>query len=53
MSSAAPTWTEVLQELNRAAAREQPKDAIQWGADWFQMRLKRDVSTFAGMNQSL
>ena len=39
-----PSWTELLNELNREVSREQPKDVVQWAADWFQARLKRDVS---------
>lgn len=37
------SWTDVLNELNRDVAREQPADAVQFGADWFQARLKREV----------
>jgi hypothetical protein len=44
MAAVTLTWTDLLNELNRDAAREQPQDVIQWGADWFQSRLKRDVS---------
>lgn len=40
--SAAP-WSNLLQELSRDAAQAQPQDAVQWGADWFQNRLKREV----------
>jgi hypothetical protein len=38
------SWKELLNELDRDAAKEQPEDVIQWGADWFQARLRKDVS---------
>ncbi|RSH94546.1 hypothetical protein EHS25_004350 [Saitozyma podzolica] len=48
MAAVTLTWTDLLNELNRDAAREQPQDVIQWGADWFQSRLKRDRVTTNG-----
>lgn len=41
-----PSWSDLLTELNRDISRDQPKDVVQWGADWFFARLKRDVSLF-------
>jgi hypothetical protein len=38
------SWKELLNELDRDAAKEQPEDVVQWGADWFQARLRKDVS---------
>jgi cAMP-dependent protein kinase regulator len=37
------SWTDVLNELNRDVAKEQPQDVVQFGADWFQARLKKEV----------
>ncbi|ORY29514.1 cyclic nucleotide-binding-like protein [Naematelia encephala] len=42
------SWTELLNELNRDVSREQPKDVVQWGSDWFQARLKRDRMSTSG-----
>ncbi|WWC60219.1 uncharacterized protein I303_102785 [Kwoniella dejecticola CBS 10117] len=44
------TWTNILNDLNRDVARDQPKDVIQWGADWFQSKLRqeRQVSKTSG-----
>nr|XP_019012155.1 cAMP-dependent protein kinase regulator [Kwoniella pini CBS 10737]OCF50936.1 cAMP-dependent protein kinase regulator [Kwoniella pini CBS 10737] len=36
------TWTNILNDLNRDVARDQPKDVIQWGADWFQGKLRQE-----------
>ncbi|WWD16635.1 hypothetical protein CI109_101065 [Kwoniella shandongensis] len=36
------SWTTILNELNRDVARDQPKDVIQWGADWFQSKLRQE-----------
>lgn len=36
-------WTDLLNELNRDVSREQPSDHLQWGADWFQSRLRNEV----------
>ncbi|WVR03933.1 hypothetical protein IAU60_000932 [Kwoniella sp. DSM 27419] len=36
------SWTTILNELNRDVARDQPKDVVQWGADWFQAKLKHE-----------
>ena len=44
-----PIWTDVLSELNHDCAREAPRDVVQWGADWFQARLKRDVRALASI----
>jgi len=44
MSQSAPSWNDILSELNRDVSTEQPSDVVQWGADWFQARLRKDVS---------
>jgi len=49
MASASPAWTDLFNELNRAVAKEQPEDVVQWGADWFQAQLKRDVSAYPNL----
>ncbi|WWC87761.1 uncharacterized protein L201_002653 [Kwoniella dendrophila CBS 6074] len=36
------SWTSILNDLNRDVARDQPKDVIQWGADWFQNKLRQE-----------
>ncbi|KAK8861453.1 hypothetical protein IAR55_002272 [Kwoniella newhampshirensis] len=36
------SWTTILNELNRDVAKDQPKDVIQWGADWFQSKLRQE-----------
>lgn len=38
------TWTDLLNELNRDVARDRPRDVVQWGANWFQNRLSKEVS---------
>ncbi|ODN97345.1 cAMP-dependent protein kinase regulator [Cryptococcus wingfieldii CBS 7118] len=35
-------WTEILNDLNHDHARDQPADALQWGADWFHHRLRQE-----------
>ena len=47
------TWTEILNDLNRDNARERPTDALQWGADWFQNKLKAEVSLVRFTSDSL
>ncbi|WRT65593.1 uncharacterized protein IL334_002538 [Kwoniella shivajii] len=44
------SWTSILNDLNRDVARDQPKDVIQWGADWFQNKLRQERQ---GPQQSL
>ncbi|WVQ64799.1 uncharacterized protein L199_002968 [Kwoniella botswanensis] len=36
------SWSSILNDLNRDVARDQPKDIIQWGADWFQTKLRQE-----------
>ncbi|WVQ78761.1 hypothetical protein IAT38_000852 [Cryptococcus sp. DSM 104549] len=36
------SWPTILNELNRDVARDQPDDVIQWGADWFQAKLRNE-----------
>jgi cAMP-dependent protein kinase regulator len=50
MSQPAPSWNDLLSELNSDVQREQPSDLVQWGADWFQARLRKDVSSFSLVN---
>jgi hypothetical protein len=52
MSQPAPSWNDLLAELNNDVQREQPSDLVQWGADWFQARLRKDVSSFSLVNWS-
>jgi len=49
MSQTAPSWNDLLSDLNRDVSREQPTDLVQWGADWFQARLRKDVSLGLGL----
>ncbi|KAK4686892.1 cAMP-dependent protein kinase regulator, partial [Tremellales sp. Uapishka_1] len=39
-----PSYSAILNDLNRDVAKEQPKDVIQFCADWFQERLRTEVS---------
>lgn len=37
------SWTDILNELNRDIALDNPTDVLQWGADWFQNKLRQEV----------
>ncbi|EIW68872.1 hypothetical protein TREMEDRAFT_44181 [Tremella mesenterica DSM 1558] len=39
---ASQAWTDILNQLNRDVARENPQDIVQWASDWFQNRLKAE-----------
>lgn len=47
LTMASTSWTDLLNELNKDVAKEQPQDVVQFGADWFQARLKREVRSKA------
>ncbi|ADV19761.1 cAMP-dependent protein kinase regulator [Cryptococcus gattii E566] len=36
------SWTDILNELNRDISLDNPTDVLQWGADWFQHRLRQE-----------
>ncbi|AAW41057.1 hypothetical protein CNBA5350 [Cryptococcus deneoformans B-3501A] len=36
------SWTDILNDLNRDIALDNPTDVLQWGADWFQHKLRQE-----------
>lgn len=44
MSGASAQYQNILNDLNRDVARQQPSDVIQFCADWFQDKLREEAS---------
>lgn len=42
MPGTSTAWTDLLNQLNKDISQESPKDVLQWGADWFQSKLKQE-----------